>query len=60
VLEKNPLVDIHNTVSIKFVMKNGELFDADTIDEVWPVEKKLEKQYWWDRGPATRTSALGR
>ena len=35
----------------------GELFDAETLDEVWPVEKKLEKQYWWDSGPATRTSA---
>ncbi len=51
VLDKNPLVDIHNTSSIRHVMKNGELFDGDTLDQIWPVQKKLEKQYWWDRDP---------
>jgi Tol biopolymer transport system component/imidazolonepropionase-like amidohydrolase len=51
VLDKNPLVDIHNTNSIRYVMKNGELFEGDTLDEVWPAQKKLEKQYWWDRDP---------
>jgi len=33
------------------VMKNGEVFDGDSLDQIWPVEKKLEKQYWWDRDP---------
>jgi imidazolonepropionase-like amidohydrolase len=51
VLDKDPLVDIHNTNSIRYVMKNGELFEGDTLDEVWPAQKKLEKQYWWDRDP---------
>jgi len=51
VLDKNPLVDIHNTNSIRYVMKNGELFEGNTLDEVWPAQKKLEKQYWWDRDP---------
>jgi len=32
-------------------MKNGELFDGDTLDQVWPVQKKLEKQYWWEKDP---------
>lgn len=51
VLDKNPLQDIHNTTSIKYVMKNGQLFEGETLDEIWPAQKKLEKQYWWDHDP---------
>lgn len=51
VLDKNPLVDIRNSDSIKFVMKNGELFDGDTLTRQWPSQKKLDKQYWWDLEP---------
>ena len=51
VLDKNPLSDIRNTNSIRYVMKNGELFEGDTLDQIWPAQKKLEKQYWWDRDP---------
>jgi Tol biopolymer transport system component/imidazolonepropionase-like amidohydrolase len=51
VLDQNPLTDIHNTNTIRYVMKNGELFEGDTLDQVWPVQKKLEKQYWWEREP---------
>jgi Tol biopolymer transport system component/imidazolonepropionase-like amidohydrolase len=51
VLDKNPLVDIRNTNTIAFVMKNGELFVGDTLEQVWPVQKKLDKQYWWDVEP---------
>jgi Tol biopolymer transport system component/imidazolonepropionase-like amidohydrolase len=56
VLDKNPLTDIHNTLSIKYVMKNGELYQADTLDRIWPTAKKLEKQYWWNGAPASRSS----
>jgi len=51
VLDKNPLLDIRNTDSITMVMKNGELFDGDTLTRQWPSQKKLDKQYWWDLGP---------
>jgi Tol biopolymer transport system component/imidazolonepropionase-like amidohydrolase len=51
VLDQNPLTDIRNTNSIRYVMKNGELFEGKTMDQVWPAQKKLEKQYWWDREP---------
>jgi imidazolonepropionase-like amidohydrolase len=53
VLDKNPLVDIHNSNSIRWVMKNGEMFEGETMDQVWPVQKKLEKMYWWNHEPAT-------
>jgi imidazolonepropionase-like amidohydrolase len=51
VLDKNPLEDIRNSTSIRYVMKNGELFDGDTLDRLWPKPKKLEKMYWWDGDP---------
>src|SRR5487761_2419118 len=30
VLDKNPLDDIHNSTSIRYVVKNGEIFDGNT------------------------------
>lgn len=46
VLDKNPLDDIKNTVTTKFVMKNGLLYEADTLDQIWPKNKKLPTPYW--------------
>lgn len=36
VLNSNPLEDIRNTRDIRYVMKNGRLYDGDTLDELWP------------------------
>ena len=47
ILDKNPLEDIHNTNSVRWVMKNGELFEGDTLDQVWPQQKKLEPLWFW-------------
>jgi hypothetical protein len=41
ILEANPLDDIRNTNRIRYVMKNGRLYDGDTLDEVWPRQRKL-------------------
>lgn len=41
VLDANPLADIRNTLSIRNVMKNGRLYDGDTLDEVWPRRQPL-------------------
>ena len=51
ILDKNPLEDIHNTAAIKYVMKNGQMFEADTMNAVWPSEKPLRKMYWWGQDP---------
>jgi Tol biopolymer transport system component len=48
ILDKNPLEDIHNTDTIHWVMKNGELFEGDTLNQVWPEEKKLEPLWFWN------------
>lgn len=40
ILDKNPLENIRHTNSIKYVMKNGRLYDGSTLDEVYPLQKK--------------------
>ncbi|HJO39817.1 MAG: amidohydrolase family protein [Vicinamibacterales bacterium] len=51
VLDENPVDNIRHTESIRYVMKNGELFEAATLDRVWPSPRKLPHQYWWDEDP---------
>jgi imidazolonepropionase-like amidohydrolase len=48
ILDKNPLDDIHNTNTIRWVMKNGALYEGDTLNQLWPEEKKLEALWFWD------------
>lgn len=54
VLSKDPLADIRNTTSIRYVMKNGELFEADTLNQVWPKQKPLPEMWWWKENPKAR------
>ncbi|HEX5718509.1 MAG TPA: amidohydrolase family protein [Thermoanaerobaculia bacterium] len=46
VLEKNPLEDIRNTTSLRWVMKGGQVYEADTLDEIWPEEKDFGVFPW--------------
>ncbi|HMC56429.1 MAG TPA: amidohydrolase family protein [Gemmatimonadaceae bacterium] len=43
VLDKNPLDDIRNSNTIRFVMKNGRMYDGNTLDEVYPRQKQMPK-----------------
>jgi Tol biopolymer transport system component len=51
VLDKDPLQDIRNSTSIHFVMKNGELLEGDTLNEVWPKQKTAGPYWWWSDEP---------
>jgi imidazolonepropionase-like amidohydrolase/Tol biopolymer transport system component len=42
VLDKNPLDNIRNTNSVAMVMKNGRLYDGNTLDETYPRQKKTD------------------
>jgi hypothetical protein len=42
VLDGNPLENIRNSNTIRYVMKNGRLYDGNTLDEVWPRQKKMD------------------
>ncbi|PYQ24939.1 MAG: amidohydrolase [Acidobacteria bacterium] len=48
VLARDPLKDIRNTNSVRYVMKDGELFEGDSLDQVWPARKPLLPLWWWD------------
>jgi Tol biopolymer transport system component/predicted amidohydrolase len=52
VLNANPLDDILNTVEIDRVVKNGRLYDGDTLDEEWPNVKPLAPSWWWSNDDA--------
>ncbi|MBA4057542.1 MAG: amidohydrolase, partial [Marivirga sp.] len=40
ILDKNPLENLRNSNSINKVMKNGRLYDGNTLDEVYPTVRK--------------------
>jgi imidazolonepropionase-like amidohydrolase len=46
VLEKDPLENIRNSNTISMVMVNGRLYDANTLDETYPRQRKLAQQPW--------------
>ncbi len=41
ILNANPLENIRNSNTIRMVMKNGRLYDGNTVDEVWPRQRKM-------------------
>lgn len=51
VLDANPLEDIRNSTSIRYVMKGGSLYDGDTLDMIWPREEPLRPFKYVDFGP---------
>lgn len=46
VLNANPLDDIQNTADIAYVIKNGILYDGDTLDEIWPEPQAYGPRPW--------------
>jgi Tol biopolymer transport system component len=48
ILEANPLDDIQNTALIRYVVKGGVVYEADTLDEVWPNQTPYGPYYWVD------------
>ena len=50
VLDKNPLEDIRNSDSVRYVMANGRLYSADNMDEVYPEQRPRPPFFWERRG----------
>jgi Tol biopolymer transport system component len=46
VLNSNPLENIRNTLDMKYVMKGGKLYDAMSLDELWPKQVPFGPYYW--------------
>ena len=51
VLDRNPLDSLRHTTSLRYVMKNGRLYEAETLNEVWPRQQALPALPWADRAP---------
>jgi Tol biopolymer transport system component len=49
ILDKNPLENIRNTNTIDKVMKNGRMFDGKTLDEVYPIQRKILNNWQQNR-----------
>jgi imidazolonepropionase-like amidohydrolase len=49
VLNDNPLDNIHNSDHIKYVMVNGRLYDADSMNEIGNRDKP-RLRFWWQQG----------
>ena len=47
-------VRFKHTNAIHYVMKNGRLYDGNTLDEVWPRTKPLGRMWWWGEEPTTK------
>jgi imidazolonepropionase-like amidohydrolase len=42
VLDKNPLENLRNTNTVRAVMKDGRLYDGNSLDETWPRQRKTD------------------
>ena len=51
VLDANPLENIRNSNTIRYVMKNGRLYDGDTLNEIWPRERPAPDETWRHASP---------
>ena len=51
ILDADPLQDIRNASAIYSVMKNGRMYDGDTLAETWPRQRALPHYYWMDQAP---------
>ena len=46
VLAENPLANIRNSNSVEKVMVDGVLYQANTLDEIWPRQQALPRPWW--------------
>jgi Tol biopolymer transport system component/imidazolonepropionase-like amidohydrolase len=51
VFDGNPLQDIRSVLKPRYVMRNGQLFESETLNEVWPQKKPLDPRWWWTWTP---------
>ncbi len=56
ILDANPLDDIRNSNTVRYVMKNGRLYDGDTLDEIWPRQRPAADEPWRHTAPVANTT----
>ena len=58
VLDKSPLDDLKNSESIRYVMVNGSLFDADTMNEIGNYSRE-RSEFWFEQPGSQTNGSLG-
>ncbi|MDY7095539.1 MAG: amidohydrolase family protein [Acidobacteriota bacterium] len=51
ILEEDPLEEIENSDSVRYVVLDGRLYDAHSLDQLAPEERSTEPFYFADGGP---------
>ena len=59
IMDANPLENIRNSNTIKYVMMNGRLYDGNTLAEIWPRERPAPDEAWRHTGPNTAAGIRG-
>ncbi|HET9274567.1 MAG TPA: amidohydrolase family protein [Gemmatimonadales bacterium] len=55
VLDANPLENIRNTNTIRYVMKNGRLYEGSSLNEIWPRQRPAPDEPWRHVAPAVQS-----
>ncbi len=51
IMDRDPLQNIRNTNSVSYIMKNGRLYNANTLDQIFPVQQELGTFWWQNQEP---------
>jgi Tol biopolymer transport system component len=57
ILDSDPAQDLRNLLTIRLVMKAGNLYDATTLDQLWPREDRFGPMPWLSGAPDTAERA---
>ncbi len=56
VLDGNPLDDLRQTQAIRYTVANGRVYEAETMDQVWPA--RVERPTFWFEREGASDAAL--
>jgi hypothetical protein len=59
VLDANPLENIRNTNTVRYVMRNGRLYEGATLNEVWPRQRPAPDEPWRHVAPTVQNGMQG-
>jgi Tol biopolymer transport system component/imidazolonepropionase-like amidohydrolase len=59
VLDANPLDNIRNTNTVRYVMMNGRMHDGNTLDEIWPRQRPAPAEPWRNTSPKANAGIAG-
>ena len=59
ILDANPVENIRNSNTIRYVMMNGRLYDGNTLAEMWPRERPAPNEPWRRAAPDVRAGIPG-